>query len=152
MKPKKKVVLAQVQRQQLQSLLSAGKHSGRVHTHARILLLADESPEGSSKRDDEIHDSLGSALSTITRVRSRFVAEGLDGALYDRKSPQIRHRALDGVQEAHLVTLACSEPPDGHDRWSMVLLADKLVQLGIVDSIDPSTVWRTLKKTKRSRG
>lgn len=152
MKPKKKVVLSQNQREQLQRLISAGKHSGRVHTRARILLLADQGPDGQAKCDDKIHDALGSSLSTIARVRSRFVAGGLDGALYDRKSPQVRRRVLDGAQEAQLITLACSEPPDGHDRWSMVLLADKLVQLRVVDSIDPSTVWRTLKKTKRSRG
>ncbi len=152
MRPKKKVVLSAEQRAQLQRLLSAGKHSSRVHTRARILLLADQGEGGPAKQDDAINDVLGSAVSTIARVRSRFVAEGLDGALYDRKSPQIRRRALDGAQEAQLVTLACSKPPEGHDRWSMVLLADRLVQLDVVDAIDPSTVWRTLKKTKRSHG
>jgi hypothetical protein len=152
MRPKKKVVLSPEQRIQLQRLLSAGKHSGRVLTRARILLLADQGQDGPAKRDDEIYDVLGSAISTIARVRSRYANGGLDGALYDRKSPQVRRRVLDGAQEAKLIALACSKPPEGREGWSMVLLADRLVQLDVVDSIDPSTVWRTLKKTKRSHG
>lgn len=152
MKPKKAVVLSQEHRSQLQRLISAGKVSARVHTRARILLQADEGPDGPAKGDAEIHESLGSAVSTVARIRTRFVEDGLAGGLYDRKSPQIHPRALDGEQEAQLITIACSAPPEGRQRWTMVLLADRLVQLQVVDSIDPSTVWRTLKKTKSSRG
>src|SRR5262249_59300708 len=86
------------------------------------------------------------------RVRQEVAAEGLDATLHRKKPTGRQYRKLDGGQEARLVALACSEAPDGHARWTMKLLADKLVELEVVESVDPATVWRTLQKTNSSRG
>jgi hypothetical protein len=89
---------------------------------------------------------------TIARVRQQFTAEGLDATLHKKKAAGRQYRKLDGTQEAQLVALACSPAPEGRARWTMTLLADKLVELAVVESIDPATVWRVLKKTTSSRG
>src|SRR5262249_18696569 len=89
---------------------------------------------------------------TVSRVRAQFAAEGLDATLHKKKAQGRQYHKLDGQQEARLIALACSQPPEGPARWTMKLLADKLVELEVVASIDPSTVWRTLQKTTSSRG
>jgi transposase len=121
-------------------------------THARILLKADEGPAGPGWADEAIAEALEVNRSTVERVRQRCVEEGFDAALRPRPSRQVRLRKLDGAQEAQLVALACSPPPNGRDRWSLHLLADKLVELEVVDSISYETVRRTLKKTCSNRG
>jgi transposase len=119
--------------------------------HARILLKADEGPGGPAWNDDQIVEALKVSPSTVKRVRTRCVEEGPDAALRPRPSPTPRLRKLDGAQEAHLIAVACSPPPQGRKRWTLRLLADKLVALDIVDAVSYETVRRTLK-TSSSRG
>ena len=153
--PQKKylVTLTPEEREQLTDLLSAGKRSALTLTRARILLKADQADGGPAWPDERIAEALDCGLRTIERVRQRFVERGLEGAL--GRKPQDRPgrlRKLDGRAEARLIALACSEPPDGRATWTMQLLADKLVELHIVDSVCDETVRRVLKKTKSSRG
>ena len=133
--------LTEAERADLERLLSRGKAAARTLTHARILLKADEGVAGPRWTDDAIAEALDINRSTVERVRVRCVEEGVDSALRPRPSRQLR-----------LVALACSKPPKGRGRWSMRLLADKLVELEIVDAISYETVRRTLKKTTSSRG
>jgi transposase len=153
--PQKKylVTLTPEEREQLAGLLSAGKRSALTLTRARILLKADQAPGGPAWPDDRIAEALDCGLRTIERVRQRFVERGLEAALgrkpQDRPS---RPRKLDGRAEARLIALACSQPPDGRAAWTLQLLADKLVELRVVDSVCDETVRRVLKKTRSSRG
>jgi hypothetical protein len=147
------VTLTPEERAQLAGLLSAGKRSALALTRVRILLKADQAPGGPAWPDDRIAQALDCGLRTIERVRQRFVEGGLEAAL--SRKPQDRPSRLpklDGRAEAHLIALACSPPPEGRAEWTMQLLADKLVELRIVDSICDETVRRVLKKTKSSPG
>ncbi len=114
------------------------------------MLKADAASE--DWNDEAIVEALDVSLSTVHRVRQAFVEEGLDGALYRKKPTGRQYRKLDGDQEARLVALACSTPPSGQARWTLQLLADRLVALKVVDSISPECVRTTLKKTTSSRG
>ena len=147
-----RVKLAPEERAELHKLLSKGKASARILTHARILLKADEGVDGPRLTDDEIAEALDVNRSTVERVRIRCVEEGFEAALRPRPSRQLHPRKLDGFQEAHLVALVCSPAPKGRKRWSLRLLADKLVELEVVDDISYETVRQTLKKTNSSRG
>jgi transposase len=144
--------LTDTERAELERLVTKGKAAARALTHARILLKADEGLAGPRWTDDAIAEALDVNRSTVERVRVRCVEEGVEAALRPRPSRQLRLRKLDGAQEAHLLALACSKPPRGRARWSMRLLADKLVELEIVDAISYETVRRTLKKTRSSPG
>jgi transposase len=147
------ITLTDPERQQLHELISAGKGAAKKLAHARILLKADAAPGGPAWADARIAAAAEVSIATVERVRQRFVEDGLEAALVRKKQDQpSRPRKLDGAAEAHLIALACSQPPDGRDGWTMQLLADKLVELHIVDSICDETVRRTLKKTKSSRG
>jgi transposase len=126
----------------LQSLTKTGKHKARTITRANILLMASE-----SYPDNAIASTLRVNVSTVERTREKFVVGGLEYALEDRPHPP-KPRKLDGKQEAFLVATACSTAPEGRTRWTMQLLAEQLVNLGIVDSISDETVRQTLKKTK----
>jgi hypothetical protein len=152
--PKKafQVQLTLAERARLQTLISTGSATAHAITHARILLKADEGPDGPGWTDAMIHAALDVGQATVARVRQTAVQEGVDAAL-QRKAPR-RHydRALDGVGEAHLIALACSTPPDGAGRWTLRLLADRMVALEYVDAISYETVRQTLKKTNSSRG
>lgn len=142
-----RVTLSQAERKQLLEFVRKGKSSARRQTHAHILLQADETEAGLSRSDAKIHDALGVAISTIERVRQRFVKDGLEAAL-ERRLPTRRYeRLIDGAAEAHLIALVCGDPPDGYARWSMQLLADQMVILGHCDRLSRETVRRTLKKT-----
>ncbi len=144
---KKYVVdLTDEERASLQQLLKAGSNRARRLTRARILLLAAE-----DQTDEEIVSALKVGRSTVERTRRRFVEGGVERALYDRPRPG-RARKLNGKQEALLVALACSDPPEGRERWTMQLLAGRLVELKVVDSISDETVRLTLKKTPSNRG
>ena len=131
----------------LRKLVRSGQAGARKITRARILLKADQNHGGPAWTDQQICHALDVGVATVERVRKRFVEDGLEAALTRRK-PKTRwfRRKLDGHQEAQLVTLACSKPPEGRDRWSLRLLADTLVELEIVDSISYQTVRRVLKK------
>ena len=153
MAPSHKVVvrLTTSQRQALRRIVGAGTHPAALLRRAHILLKTDATgPHAWS--DERIAEALETTRMTVSRVRQQFVAEGLDATMH-RKRPTGRHyRKLDGRQEAQLIALACSRAPGGRARWTMSLLANRLVEMEVVESIDPATVWRTLKKTRSSRG
>jgi transposase len=146
---KYRVTLTEEERKTLEQLISRGKGAARKLLHARILLKADENVGWS---DERISEALDVSLSTIGRVRERFVEEGLGVAL-ERKAPQrVYQRRLDGAQEAHLVALVCSPPPEDRGRWTLQLLADKMVELDYVESVSKETIRQTLKKMNLSPG
>ena len=148
MKKKYPVILSKSERDDLKRLIASGKAPARKLTHARILLKADEGPEGDAWVDEKIAEAVESSQPTVARIRRQYFEEGLDAALNRRPPKREYHRKLDGKQEARLVALACSEPPEGQARWSLRLLADKMVELEIVEEdISYQTVRRTLKKT-----
>jgi transposase len=145
---KYRVTLTAEERRGLQELIASGKAAAKRLAHARILLKADAAPDGPGWADDRIAEAVDVSVATVERVRRRFVEHGLEAALV--RKPQDRPSRLpklDGRAEAHLVALACSKPPGGRNEWTMQLLADKLVELRIVDSISDETVRRTLQKT-----
>ena len=146
------VTLRDDERSLLRDLVSAGKGPARTLTHARILLKADESVESPAWSDEAIRQALDVGLSTVARVRQRFVEEGLEAALERRKPRREYSHLVDGECEAHLVALVCSAPPVGHTRWTLRLLADKLVERAYIDSISHETVRQVLKKTNLSLG
>ena len=151
--PKRYVVtLTDEEREQLTALVTKGKAAARALIHARVLLKADQSPGSPAWTDERIREALDIGLCTVMRVRERFVEEGLEAALRPRTPAKPRPRKLDGHREAQLITLACSEAPAGRGRWTLRLLADRLVELGCVDALSHETVRRTLKKTRSSRG
>jgi transposase len=148
---KYRVTLTDEERTHLQQLVNSGKAPARTLTHSRLLLKADQAEGGPGWSDEAIAEALNISLSTIHRVRQRFVEESLDAALHRRTPLQPRLGKLDGHQEAHLIALACSEPPEGRNRWSLRLLADQMVELGYAADLSHELVRRTLKKTKSSR-
>lgn len=133
------VTLKAEEREKLLNLISSGTAKARTLTHARILLKADE-----NWSDAEIGKALHSSIPTIERVRKRFVFEGFEASLQARRPKRVYRRKLDGEQEAHLVAVACSTPPEGYARWSLRLLAERVVQLKIIDSISHETVRHVL--------
>ena len=146
-RPKKYPIhLTEAERSYLHELITKGKAKARMLTRARILLL---SAEGNT--DDVIADALKVAHQTIRNIRRRFAEAGLEAALRERSRPGGRPK-LDGKQEAFLIALACSAPPQGRAHWTMQLLADKLVELTVVDCISDATVRRVLKKTRANPG
>jgi transposase len=147
MKKKYPVILSDTERDKLKSLIAAGTASARKLTHARILLKADQSPEGPGWVDDAVAEAVEVSQPTVSRVRKQYFEEGLQAALNRRPPKREYHRKLDGEQEARLVALACSEPPEGQARWSLRLLADRMVELEVVEDLSYQTVRRTLKKT-----
>jgi transposase len=140
------VKLSEEEKKELHALTHKGTCGVRKLRRAQMLVLADE-----GLTDEEIARALNGSVSTVERVRKRFVEEGLEAALSERSRPGAR-RKLDGRQEAYLLALASSDPPEGKKRWSMQLLADRLVELEIVEEISDETVRRTLKKGTLSRG
>ncbi len=140
------VKLTDEERKDLEQMISTGKDSARKLQHARILLKADESESGPSWKDEQISEALEVSLSTIFRVRERFVEEGRDAALSRRQGSGIHELKVDGECEAHLVALTCSAAPEGQVRWTLRMLADKMVELEYIDSLSHETVRRTLKK------
>jgi transposase len=150
MKKKYPVILTQTEREHLKSLIAAGTSPARKLTHARILLKADQSPEGPGWVDDAVAEAVEVSQPTVSRVRKHYFEEGLEAALNRRPPNRHYHRKLDGEQGARLLALACSEPPEGQARWSLRLLADRMVELEVVEDLSYQTVRRTLKKTPSS--
>ncbi len=146
------VTLTEDERTMLTTLITSGTAPARTLTHARILLKADQAAGGPAWTDEAIHDALDVGLSTIARVRERFVEQSIDDALHRRSTPRPRQRLLDGAEEAHLLALTCSAAPDGNERWTLRLLAEKLVELEYVDRVSHETVRQVLKKMSSSRG
>lgn len=143
------VNLSQEEKCELQTLISGGKSRARIQTRARVLLLCDKNPDWSDKK---VAEALLCSVPTVERTRKRCVEESFEDALYEKPRNRVYERKLDALAEAHLVTLACSKPPEGRSVWTMQLLADELVSLNIVESLCDETVRRTLKKMKLSLG
>ena len=140
------VDLTREEKTELLELVSKGEARARKMNRAHILLLAEE-----GRTDKDIAEALHTSPSTVERTRRRLVEGGLEHALKESPRPGGR-RKLDGRQEAYLVALACSDPPEGKKRWSMQMLADKLVELEVVEGISDETIRRTLKRGASSRG
>jgi len=145
------VELTSEERKQLQQLVKKGNVPGYKIRHAQMLLKADQGNKGPSWPDVQVAEVFAAHVTTIERLRKRFVEQGLEAAL-ERNKRNNYARKLDGDAEAHLIAIACSDPPAGRSEWSLRLLADRLVELSVVDSISYMTVSRTLKKTNLSRG
>lgn len=143
------VTLTPQERGQLEAMTKAGKRSARTITRARILLLTDQGEGGPGWEDRRVAEALGCGHRTVERIRERFVAEGIDAALAAKaRSDPPRQPVLDGAAEAKLIALACSATPDGRRAWTLRMLADKLVELEVVESVSHETVRRVLKKTR----
>jgi len=140
------VTLTDEERQRLQALVSQGRAAARRITRAWILLKADPDP-GPGWSDEQIRQTFDVSLVTIYRVRQTFVEEGLEAVLTRQPKARHRHRRLDGDQEAHLIALACSQPPPGRRRWTLRLLTHRFVELGYAEQVCPETIRQTLKKT-----
>jgi len=150
---KYRVTLTADEREQLSELIATGKAAAQKLIHARILLKADQAKGGPGWPDLRVAEALDVSVATVERVRQRFVEQGLEPALVRKKQDQpSRQRKLDGAGEARLIALACSAPPKGRVAWTLELLADRLVELKVVDSICPETVRQALQKTSSSRG
>ncbi len=150
---KYKVTLTDEERKSLQDMVAAGKAASKKLMHARILLKSDAAPNGPAWIDARIAEAFDVSTRTVERLRERFVEQGLDAALGRKKQDRpSRTPVLDGEAEARLIALACSTPPQGRARWTLRLLADRLVELEVVDTIATETVRRTLKKMNSSRG
>ena len=148
MAEKKYVVrLTEEERAQLHTLLGSGRAPARRLTHARILLKANQGEAGPGWTDAAIATALEVGRATVARVRQRYVAEGLEAALAHKAPDREYERTLDGAQEAHLIALACSAPPAGRARWSLRLLAERLVALEVVEAVSHETVRRVLQQT-----
>jgi len=140
--------LTEEERVSLQRLVSAGKAAARKILHAHVLLQADEGPDGPAWPDTQISEALSVHPNTVAGIRERFVEQGLAAALNRKKQDRpSRLPKLDGRAEARLLAERCGPPPQGRKRWTLQLLADRLVALHVVDEISYETVRRTLKKT-----
>ena len=148
---KDRIALTEEERTELEQLVSGGKSAARRLTHARILLLADEW-QGQAGADTEIVSALGVSLRTIERGRKRLVTEGCAAALDHRPQPPRPDKIkIKGNVEQKLLELACREPPRGRCHWTLQLLVDELVVLGLVDTLSTVTVWQALKKMTSNR-
>ena len=149
---KYRVTLTNEERHELNQLINKGKGAARKLLHARILLKADGREGQAGWTDEAIKAALEVSISTIERVRERFVEEGLEAALVHKAPTREYKRKLNGEQEAHLVALVCSQPPEERQRWTLKLLADKMVELDYVDTVSSETVRQVLKKMNLSLG
>jgi transposase len=149
-RPKHIVRLTAEERRALENLVTTGKANARKITHARILLKVDA--DGPNWSDEQVQEALDVGKSTVERVRRALVEKGLESSLNRKKLSRTTERKLDGDQEAHLIALTCSEAPEGRKRWTLRLLADKMVELEYVDTLSYETVRQVLKKTNLSLG
>ncbi len=150
MTKRKHINLSEEERQELIQLIKTGQQANRVNTRARTLLLLDRS-QGKERKIAEVVETAMVSQGTVSNIKKRYFAGGLQRALYDlprRGSKPI----IDGEMEARLIALACSEPPEGRERWTLRLLADRMVELEIVESVSYVTVGKTLKKTNLNLG
>lgn len=147
MKKRYRVTLTPAEREQLTAMRRRGRVDVRVLAHAGILQKADEGSDRAGWTDARIAEALECGTATVERVRKRFVEEGFEAALRPKPTTRTYVRKLDGKGEARLIRLACSDPPEGRSRWTLRLLADRLVALGVVENISHEAVRRTMKKT-----
>lgn len=147
-----RVTLTDEERAELSAIVNRGKGIVRRITRSRILLLADENRDDGSWKDADIAQALGVSQRTVERIREKCVMSGIEAALNHTRSQKKKEKILDGAAEARLVQLACSEAPDGHDTWTMQMLADKLIELEIVETVSRETIRTRLKKMNLSLG
>jgi hypothetical protein len=152
MKPKYVVTLTGSERSQLKELISSGEASARQIRRAYILLKSDSSAGGPNWGYQAICEAYEVSSPTVYNVRKNYVAGGLKRAILRKKPERVYERRLDGEGEAHLIAMACSEAPDGYERWSLRLLQDRMIRLEIVENISHETIRQTLKKTSSSLG
>jgi len=152
--PSKKYIidLSPEERNYLEETTNKGKTAAYKMNHARILLKADINQEGEGWTDSKISESLNIGHATIERVRKRFVEEGMESALNRREQKKRRLRIIDGEKEAYLIAIACSETPVGKSNWTLQMLADKMVELKVVEQVSTETIRQTLKKTNSNPG
>lgn len=141
------VRLTEGERSELQAMIDEGRGAKSVRQRARLLLKTDESEAGPAWTDERAAEFAEVSVRTVERVRKRFVEEGFAEAVYRKPSTDRLYRKLYGAGEARLIAEACSQAPEGRSRWTLKLLAERLVALEVVESIDPETVRKTLKKT-----
>ena len=146
------VRLPEAERATLLTMIGRGAAPARALTHARILLKANRGEAGPEWTDGAISTALEVDPTTVARVRKLYVTEGLEAALHRKAPDRVYRRKLDGAQEARLVAVACSAPPSGQQRWTLRVLANKLVELEVVETVSYETVRQTLKQTGSSRG
>jgi transposase len=144
---KYKVTLTKQEREELLAMTRGGKHSSKKVIHALILLNCDEGKFSDKVKNEDITRVLKIGARTIDRVKKKFVEQGYEAALENSPSTRVYERKADGDTEAHLIALSCSKPPKGFSRWSLRLLADKMVEMKYVEDISYETVRRVLKKT-----
>jgi len=147
------VTLTKEEREVLGGLVSKGKHQSQKILNALILLDCDTGDYQTNRsKNEEIARVLNISMRKIDRVKKRFVEDGFDAALDKKKTERVYEKKADGEFEAHLIALSCSDPPEGFARWSLRLLADKMVELNYIDSISHEAVRRVLKKTNSNLG
>ena len=147
------VTLTGEEREHLAGITSKGKHRSQKLLNALTLLACDEGEHQKKRsKNEEISRVLNTSMRKIDRVKKRFVIDGLDVALHGRKGSRVYDKKADGDFEAHLVALSCSDPPEGFSRWTLRLLAEKVVELDYIDNISHETIRRVLKKTNLSPG
>jgi DNA-binding transcriptional ArsR family regulator len=152
MKQKYIVKFTETERSQLKELISSGEASARQIRRAYILLKPDSSEGGPKWKYQAICEAYDVSQLTVYNVRKKYLEGGLEQAILRKKPDRVYERRLDSEGEAHLIALACSEPPDGYERWSLRLLKDRLIRLEIVENISHETIRQTLKKTSSSLG
>ena len=146
------ITLSPEERQQIEIVARSYRHSARERSRAKILLLADQNQEGGSLKDSDIAQQVQCTHNQVEKMREKAIERGALEALKHKAQERRRERKLDGAAEAKLSTIACSQTPDGRSRWTLQMLADKLLQMEVVDSISNSTICRTMKKTRLNRG
>lgn len=146
MKKRYVIRLSTVERTQLEGVVNRGREAASRRRHAQVLLLADEGEHGAGLSDREVAERVNCTRRTVEQIRQRCVCEGLQAALERKKRTRERSRVLDGEGEAHLVSIACGEPPAGRARWTLQMLGDRLVELEVVESISKEAVRQVLKK------
>jgi len=152
MRKKYLVRLSETERTELEALVKTGRAAARKRLHAQILLKADEGEHGPAWSDAAISQAVEVGVRTVERVRQCLVEAGLETALNGRPQARYKRPTLDGEHEAHLLAIACSAPPAGRTRWTLRLLADRMVELAYVDTVSYETVRQVLKKMNLSRG
>ena len=147
-----KITLTNEERAKLTTIVSKGKGNARRMRRAQILLLADENQPDGGWKDADIAKALKAHTRTVERTREKCVLEGVEAALNHTRPQKKRSKVLDGVAEARIVQLACSQAPDGHERWTLQMLTEKLIELEVVETVSRETVRTTLKKMNLSLG
>jgi hypothetical protein len=144
---KYKVTLTKEEREQLSAIISKGSHSAQQYRNAYILLNCDESEHNEKNINEEVSRVLKVSMRMIDRVKQRFVEDGFESCLERKPMVKTKTKKIDGEIEAHLIALSCGKAPDGFSKWSLRLLADKMVELKYVDDISYETIRKALKKT-----